>query len=490
MLMENWNFIVIGSGIAGLNFALNAAEKGKVLVITKKHVAESSTNYAQGGISAVLDQADSFERHVEDTLKAGSYHNDRDAVEFVVKNGPAAIKRLIEFGVEFDEEEGHIDLRLEGGHSAKRVVHVGDYTGKAIEEALVNRVKEHADIEVWEDAFAADLLVKNQICYGVQIIRNQGVENIFADATILATGGLGQIYKFTSNPVISTGDGFGMAKRAGCDFRDMEFMQFHPTAFAWQGRARFLLTESLRGEGAFLCREDGTPFMREYDQRGDLAPRDVVARCVYAESKRGKVYLKFPEEDKDLAEVKFPYVSRMLKDYGFDLGSDLIPVMPAAHFICGGVKTDLKGRTGIRNLFAFGEVAGTGVHGANRLGSNSLLEALVFSGEIVGQLKQHDQINSPIFDLPEYCNQQGDEIESWQLKIRQVMWDLVGIVRTGEALESGRQELEGLQVLIEQEIKKGVNEDLVVTLNMVNAGLLIVKAAIERKESLGGHFVD
>lgn len=489
--MKGFDFIVVGSGIAGLNFALNAAEKGRVLVLTKKDVAESSTNYAQGGISAVLDKADSFDEHVKDTLEAGAHHNNVEAVEFMVKKGPEAIKRLIEFGVEFDESEGHIDLRLEGGHSSNRIVHVGDYTGKAIEEALVRRVKEHDGIEVWEDAFVVDVLIGGERCSGVRVIRDGGLLNVYASAVILATGGLGRIYKYTSNPGISTGDGLAMAARAGCSFRDMEFVQFHPTAFCWEGEVKFLLTEALRGEGAYLCDENRK---RVLEEGGELAPRDVVARAVFEKSKSGQIYLKFPENDADLAEVKFPHIYKMLQDYGLDLGSDLIPIMPAAHFICGGIETDLKGRTGVEGLFAFGEVAGTGVHGANRLGSNSLLEALVFSGEIVDEIgRDSSSVLDGEFDF--VSNKLVDvEDEEALLKtmdrIKEIMWEKVGIVRGDRGLEEAVAELGQIKKDLEQTYEKDVSEDLMVALNMVTAGLLVAKAALGREGNLGGHWKD
>jgi len=496
--MKKFDFIIIGSGIAGLNFALNAAEKGRVLVLTKKQVAESSTNYAQGGISAVLDKADSFQQHVEDTMKAGGGYNDRKAVEFMVKNAPAAIRRLIKFGVEFDEDGGRIDLRLEGGHSSNRIVHVGDYTGKAIEEALVRRVRGHERIEVWEDSFAVDLLkirsFDADVCVGAQIIRNGALENVFALRVVIATGGLGQIYKYTSNPRISTGDGMAMAARIGCEFRDMEFVQFHPTAFAWDGEVRFLLSEALRGEGAFLCHEDGEAFMSNYDKKGDLAPRDLVARAVFEEAKKGDVYLKFPKNVAEYAEVKFPYISRMLADYGLKLGYDFIPVMPAAHFICGGIKTNLNGMTNVKNLFAFGEVAWTGVHGANRLASNSLLEALVFGQKIVekglGVFDHVEDISGFDFSDKKVVVVGNKEFyDDSRKKIQRIMWENVGIVRRVSEMKLALSELRALKKEIQNDFDGFVGEELVVVLNMVTVAILVVEAALRRKVSLGGHFV-
>lgn len=499
------SFIIIGSGIAGLNFALHAVKIGPVLIITKKRTVESGTNYAQGGIAAVLSKLDNFEKHIKDTLEAGSYHNDRKAVTFIVKHGPKAVMGLIEMGVPFaTDEKGQLILTKEGGHCERRIAFVGDYTGQEIESTLIKKVKKNPRIKIEEHAIALDLLVKNGICYGVQVLEKNKesschpqIKNIFASVTVLATGGLGQIFKYTTNPKISTGDGLGMAYRAGAKFKDLEFIQFHPTALNLKRKPTFLLSEALRGEGAVLRNYRKERFMQKYHPKADLAPRDVVARAVYLESKRalpadrqGSVYLDITHEKPDQIKTRFPQIYQKLLSYGLDLTKDLIPISPAAHYACGGIKVNLKGKTGIRNLYAFGEVTCTGVHGANRLASNSLLEALVFSTQILekAQKKIHP-LSPPRFSKPPLIpstpvlNQKLNLIKK---TLREIMWQKVGIVRNQRNLKDALAQLKKIEKTLPQ---KGINEKINEVRNMLIAAKLVTEAAFKRKKNLGGHYL-
>lgn len=486
--MEHFDVIIVGSGIAGLNFALRAAEKYEhVLVITKKKVALSSTNFAQGGIAAVLSGLDNFNKHVRDTLVAGSFHNDRKAVKYMAAHGPAAVRRLMEMGVPFAMEQGRISLTREGGHACRRIAFVSDYTGQAIEEVLVRKIRNNRRIKLMEHTFAADLLVKNKICYGVQILRGKKFENIYADLTVLATGGMGQLYSHTTNPGISTGDGIAMASRAGCRLRDLEFVQFHPTALKLEGCPRFLISEAVRGEGAYLRNANGERFMLKAHKLAELAPRDVVAREIFLQGKKGPVYLDFTHKPKSFLRIRFPNIYKTLKSYGLDLSRDLIPVSPAAHFICGGIDVNSKGDTGIKNLYAFGETACTGVHGANRLASNSLLEALVFSDRILSAKPVKKK--PPEFVLPEFSATTGAQrkkIQKFREKFRQIMWDQVGIIRNAKKLKKTIGEIKSIKKAISNIGASSL--ELLELKNMLQAGELIAKSALKRKQSLGCHY--
>lgn len=493
--MKNPDFIIIGSGIAGLNFALSAAKLGKVLIITKKKTVHSSTNHAQGGIAAVLDKTDDFKTHVEDTLTAGAYHNDRKAVEFMVRKGPEAIRKLIEFGVNFAHHKGEIILTREGGHKKRRIAFVGDYTGKEIEAALIKNVKKHPNIEILEHTTAVDLLVKNGECFGVQIIRNKKIENLPTGAVIIATGGIGQLYKCTTNPKISTGDGLAIGRRAGLKTKDLEFIQFHPTALALKGAKAFLLSEALRGEGAYIVNGKGERFMKKTHAMAELAPRDIVARAIYEELKKSRVYLDMRHLDAEHTKVRFPHIYSTLLRYKLDLTKDLIPIAPAAHYICGGLKINRKGETCIKNVFAFGEVACTGVHGANRLASNSLLEALVYSNEISENLKKnHTKINNAkSFERPSYKQNSKSEnkfITQLESKLKKTMWEHTGIVRTESGLQNGLWEISNLKKKLDKKFKPNVtNEKLLEIRNMLEAAKAITESAATRKQSLGAHYI-
>lgn len=489
--------IVVGSGIAGLNFSLRATEQGfKVILITKKKIAESSTNYAQGGIAAVLEKTDDFQKHVKDTLKAGAYHNDKRAVEFMVRHGPSAIKRLIELGVPFATHHGKILLTKEGGHSERRIAFVGDYTGREIERILVKKARKNPNIVILEHTFVIDILVKRGICYGVSVFLNGKIKNLFASAVVLATGGLGQIFKITTNPEISTADGYAMACRAGCAFKDMEFIQFHPTTFMSKSGKVFLLSEALRGEGAYLRNHRLKRFVNE------LANRDIAARKIFKELKHGPVYLDLRHKNPAEIKTRFPQIYQTLKKYGFDIIKDLIPVMPAAHYSCGGIKTDLHGRTKIKNLFAFGEAAWTGVHGANRLASNSLLEATVFSdqvlksaGDSAGDGSLQNKENKTKWTVhPDRQPVDSRKLQKIEQTLKNTMWKYCGIIREERGLKKAREIIEELilnSCFHGNNTHDGgafFNQKLWEVKNMLQTSLLVVDAAGKRKKSLGCHF--
>lgn len=486
------NFLVIGSGISGLNFALRAAQKGEVIIVTKKKIIDASTNFAQGGIAAVLDKYDSIEKHIEDTLKSGCYHNDKKAVEFMVKNSPAAIHRLIELGVHFEKEHGKLKLTQEGGHHHRRIAYVGDYTGQEIERILVKRVREHPNIRIFENAFALNLITKRKVCYGAQIIHKKKIENIFADQTILATGGLGQIFSETTNPGIATGDGIAMAISAGCKAKNMEFIQFHPTAFAKKISPRFLISETVRGEGAKLVNSKGEFFMKGRHRLNDLAPRDIVAREIYKESQNGSVYLDISHKKRDYLKKRFPKIYAKLKKYGYDMAKDRFPVTPAAHYACGGIKTDLQGKTCIKNLFAFGEVTCTGVHGANRLASNSLLEALVFSNQVAEKIKAGKKLKIVTLERETIINEKSASTKQAKKHIKEIqkiMWEYAGIVRNRKKIK--KEAIPKIKTIIKQlSYIHGINQTIAEAKNLASTSLLILQSAAKRKKSLGCHFVE
>ncbi|MBU1992088.1 MAG: L-aspartate oxidase [Patescibacteria group bacterium] len=479
----NPDFIIIGSGIAGLNLALSAAKKGKVLIITKKRAVESNTNRAQGGIAAVLAKTDDFKKHVKDTMTAGSYHNNKKAVEYMVERGPKVIQNLIDLGLEFTTSGGVIDLGQEGGHSHRRIAHVGDFTGQEIEKILVQKVKENSKITVWENTFALELIVKNKICNGVQIIKKGKIENIYASAVIIATGSIGQLYRYTTNSKISTGDGIAMAMRAGCKTKDLEFIQFHPTVLDKNINPKFLLSEALRGEGAVLRNSKGEIFMKSIHPQAGLAPRDIVSRAIWKELEKGPVYLDITGENSEMVRTRFPNIYKTLLKYKYDLTKDRVPISPAVHYSCGGIKVDLHGQTCIKNLFATGEVTHTGVHGANRLASNSLLEALVFSEEITDKLKKRKG-KSEAFAKPSITEEKGAQIRK---RIRELMWKYAGVIRTKKGLVKLQKELGKLEKLFPSSSKTNIT--LAETKNMLTVAKKITSSALKRDKSLGCHFI-
>lgn len=487
--------VVIGSGISGLNFALRAAEKGnRVLVITKKKVAHTGTNFAQGGIAAVTSQPDNFKKHIKDTLVAGCFHNNKKTVDYVVKQGPKAIERLIELGVPLATHMGKLLLTREGGHSERRIAFVSDFTGQSIEKMLIKSVRKNPNITLFEHTFAVDLLVKNKTCHGVCILHKNKLMHVFSKTVVLATGGLGQIYENTTNPKISTGDGIALASRAGCAFRDLEFVQFHPTALKLKGKPRFLISEAVRGEGAYLLNKNGERFMLKKHPLAELAPRDIVARAIFEQEKAGPVFLDLRHKDTDFLKTRFVQIYKKLSEYGLDPKKDLIPVSPAAHYICGGIKVNLRGETNIKNLYSFGEVAGTGLHGANRLASNSLLEALVFSDRISASINPKTPFKNPPKSLS-FTAVKLKKINVTERKklhhiiktLKKTMWCDVGIIRSKKSLTNALMTIKNLLIQISK-IKK-INQETVEAKNMLQTAELITKFALARQKSLGCHFI-
>jgi len=491
-----FDFLVIGSGIAGLNFALHAAKYGTVAVITKKELMESNTNYAQGGIAAVLNKKDSFDKHIKDTLKAGCYLNDKKAVTIMVKEAPAQIKELVKFGVGFNREHGHLALTKEGGHSARRIVHAKDATGREIEHALLFHIRRNKNIFTFESHIAIDLLLKNMKCLGAVVFDNENkkIDYFNSKVTILATGGSGQVYERNCNPKIATADGVAIAYRAGAAIKDMEFIQFHPTALAKKNKPTFLLSETIRGEGGILKNARHEAFMKKYHLSKDLAPRDIVSRAIWQELKKGPVYLDIRSRGSAYIKKRFPYIYNELWWFGVMMDKDLIPVAPAAHYMCGGVATNINGETSIPGLYAFGEVARTGVHGANRLASNSLLECLVFSSRALKSAKNYirrktkDERRIAIkkFKINYKINPQ---IIILKKQIQKLMWENVGIIREEQKMQVTLNKLKNIAEKIEKIYNRGINKNITELRNICQAAILITTAAISRKKSIGAHFL-
>lgn len=508
------DYLVIGSGAAGLSFALRAAGKGTVTVITKKMRADSNTNYAQGGIASVFDPEDSFESHIEDTLKGGVGLCFRDAVEMIVREGPARIKDLQSWGVSFTYKEGTtLDLGREGGHTRNRIVHAMDKTGKVVEQALLDTVKNHPNITVLEHYSAVELITEHHLmiggrtredsihCWGIYALNGKTgkVDLFLAKVTLLATGGCGEVYLHTSNPSIATGDGVAMAYRAGAAVANMEFMQFHPTTLYHPGGDSFLISEAVRGHGGILRNKQGRAFMKDYDSRAGLAPRDVVARAIDREIKKSGdscVYLDVTHLDSEDIRTRFPQINEKLLTLNIDMTEEPIPVVPAAHYMCGGVLTDLSGRTTLKGLYATGEVACTGVHGANRLASNSLLEALVFSEKAHISAGEYIDTHAIVIpDIPAWDDRGTFDHDEWVLishdrkEIQRLMWDYVGIVRSDERLQRNLQRIELISQQIETYYKKTtVTPELLELRNLSCVASLITRSALFRKESRGLHY--
>ncbi|MDQ1279539.1 MAG: L-aspartate oxidase [Thermoproteota archaeon] len=487
------DFLVIGSGIAGLSFAIQASKKGRVTIITKKELMESNTNLAQGGIAAVLGTRDSFKLHISDTLRVGCGLSNIKAVETLVENGPKAIEWLITQGVEFDKTRDKLALSMESGHSKKRIVHKGDYTGREIEEALVASLRSN-DVYIFENCLALDLLTKDGRCYGAEVmaLNERRLIVFFAKATILATGGIGQVYAQTSNPYIATGDGIAMAYRAGAKLEDMEFVQFHPTTLQRKGEPNFLISETVRGEGGILRNASGEAFMTKYDIAKELAPRDVVSRAVFEELKKGAVYLDLRHKNRNFIQRRFPTIYQECLLHGIDVAEDLIPVVPAEHYLCGGVKVDLNGESSIAGLFAFGECSCTGIHGANRLASNSLLESVVFSTLGVSRATAYLKRDSSPPTLREMSvefedvDSQKDTVKG---ELQSLMWEFVGVVRRTSDLTHALLRLQRLEETITKLDKDILHSSMIELRNMITIAKLITKAASIRKESRGTHYL-
>lgn len=505
------DFLIIGSGIAGLSYALKVADRGKVAIVTKREMTETATNLAQGGIASVFSTEDTFESHFRDTMVAGAFLSHEDVVRLVVESGPQAIRDLIDWGVQFTRNaQGDYDLTREGGHSQRRILHAQDATGREIERALVEAVRRHPNITIYEHHVAVDLITEAKVkhrrlepnrCLGAYVldIRGNEVVTFGSRVTVLATGGVGKVYLYTCNPDVATGDGTAMAYRAGALIANMEFMQFHPTTLYHPYAKSFLISEAVRGEGGILKRQDGTAFMAGYHELKDLAPRDIVARAIDNEMKvRGDdcVYLDITHRGADYIRDRFPTIYETCLSYGIDMTREPIPVVPAAHYLCGGVRVDTWGESDIRNLFAIGEVSCTGLHGANRLASNSLLEGVVFADRAAR--RSLERLSRPAEPFPSIepwdtgsARDSDEEVvvaHNWD-EIRRCMWNYVGIVRSNKRLVRALRRIK----MIQEEITDYywdfyVTSDLIELRNIATVAEMIVRCALERKESRGLHY--
>ncbi len=508
------DFLVIGSGIAGLSFALKVADHGKVLVVSKTKIGETNTSYAQGGIASVMYEPDDFEKHIEDTMIAGDHLSKKDVVRMVVENGPDQIKQLIDWGTNFDKaNDQRYDLHREGGHSEHRILHHQDNTGFEIQRALIEQVKNHPNIEINDKYFAVDIITQHHLgeityrwrddieCYGAYLLNQETekVDTVLAKVTLMATGGIGNIYQTTTNPTIATGDGIAMAYRAKGIIENMEFVQFHPTSlYNPKERPSFLITEAMRGYGGLLRRRDGELFMKKYDERGSLAPRDIVARAIDNEMKNtGEDYLFLDVTHKDAEETKahFPTIYNKCLELGIDITKDWIPIVPAAHYLCGGIKVDKKGRSSIKNLYAAGECSSTGLHGANRLASNSLLEAIVyadFSAKHAIKKIAKTEFKTKIPNWNDEGTSHAEElvlITQTNKEVEQIMSNYVGIVRSNLRLKRALDRLELIYRETESLFDSStVTRKLCELRNEINVGYLTIRMAMARKESKGLHY--
>jgi L-aspartate oxidase len=503
-ILLNFDVLIIGSGLAGQSAALRLAKHCRVALVSKRQLEDSASGWAQGGIAAVLDSKDSIEEHIRDTLIAGAWLNDEAATRHVVENGRRAIEWLIEQGVPFTKDEAGYHLTREGGHSARRVIHVADATGSAVQETLTRKVRGEANITVLEHHIAIDLITGEKLgtgekrCFGAYVLdsRNGEVVTIGARNTLIATGGAGKVYLYTTNPDTSTGDGIAMAWRAGCSVANMEFIQFHPTCLYHPQAKSFLISEAVRGEGGLLKLPDGSRFMPEHDERAELAPRDIVARAIDFEmKKRGLdcVFLDISHKGEAFIKEHFPNIHARCLELGIDIAQQPIPVVPAAHYTCGGIVCDLQGRTDVSSLYVAGEASCTGLHGANRLASNSLLECLVFAEAAVTDILASN--TQPVPALPEWDESRVTDADeevvishNWD-ELRRFMWDYVGIVRTNKRLKRAAHRVR----LLKREIHEfyshfRVSHDLIELRNLVLTAELIIRCAILRRESRGLHY--
>lgn len=515
--MKDYDFLVLGSGIAGLIFALQASRRGRVAVITKKSLFDCNTDYAQGGIAAVLDATDSFDQHCMDTYMAGAELGKKQVISKIIQEGPRLIQYLIDLGTDFTRRDPSYDKRLEnlsltreGGHSHRRVAYAADSTGHQIMQALISRCRENDRIDIFEHHLAIDLITQHHIvqdegfipgisCWGAYVmdLSTNAVETFRARKTMLATGGAAQIYAHNTNPDVATGDGMAMARLAGARLANMEFVQFHPTAFWTPGGDTFLITEALRGEGAVLRLQDGSAFMDSYHPMGNLAPRDVVSRAIDAELKRrGEKYcwLDANAIPADKLKEHFPYIDTRLKAYGIDFSRDPIPVAPAAHYFCGGVLSTIEGVTDIHNLFAAGEVACSGLHGANRLASNSLLEALVIAWHAANHPSLDDEVSFP--SIPPWKEMEDFNENEWVVIshnreiLGTIMHGYVGIRRSRRLLKYALSRVENIYNEVNNFYQhNAVRREVVETRNMIIVAISVIRSALSRKESRGAHFL-
>ena len=514
-MVKRFDFLVIGSGIAGMSYALKVADKGKVALICKTTLEDANTYFAQGGIASVTNMlVDNFDKHIEDTMIAGDWISDRQAVEKVVLEAPSQIQALIDWGVEFDrDEKGEFDLHREGGHSEFRILHHADNTGAEIQESLIRAIRKHPNITIFDNHFAIEILTQHHLgievtrqtpdieCYGAYVldINTNEVHTFLSKVTLMATGGCGAVYKTTTNPLVATGDGIAMVYRAKGTVKDMEFVQFHPTALYNPGdRPSFLITEAMRGYGGILRTKDGKEFMQKYDPRLSLAPRDIVARAIDNEMKhRGDdhVYLDVTHKDPEETKRHFPNIYEKCLSLGIDITKDYIPVAPAAHYLCGGIKVDLNAASSIHRLYAVGECSCTGLHGGNRLASNSLIEAVVYADAAAKHSLEHFESYAYNEEIPEW-NDEGTKMNEEMVlisqdakEVQQIMSTYVGIVRSDLRLKRAWNRLDLLYEETEELFKQSVvSRELCELRNVINVGYLIMRQAMERKESRGLHY--
>ncbi|MEO5357825.1 MAG: L-aspartate oxidase [Nitrospirae bacterium YQR-1] len=490
MDVERVDYLIIGSGVAGLRAAIELAPHGSVCVITKDIVSESCTEYAQGGVAVALSDEDTIGIHFEDTIKAGDGLCREAAVRVLVEEGPQRIVELMSWGMEFDKSGTKLEFTLEAAHSRRRVLHAsGDSTGKEIERVLITKARSFASVRKYSFSYVLDLIVQDGVCYGAYVLKDKNIVALLAKATILSTGGIGQIFSRTTNPGVATGDGIAVAFRAGVILSDMEFVQFHPTTLYAPSAPQFLLTEALRGEGAYIKNIHKERFLSLYTPAAELAPRDIVSRAIVSEMVRTNsqfVYLDATHLDKDYLKRRFPMIYTTCLKYDIDITSELVPVSPAAHYMMGGVKTDDGGRTNIKGLFAAGEVAGTGVHGANRLASNSLLEGLVF-GQRAGVSALNENVDYSAIkpydiNLSAHTIEEPDELRSL---LRKLMWEKAGIIRCNISLTEAVTALrKWAHILSSNYMTRYENE----IKNMFQTSFMIVVSALYRKDSIGAHF--
>ncbi len=511
MKYSSYSVVIIGSGIAGLYAALKIEQQAKlpdgILLITKGKLGESNSRYAQGGMVAVLkeNKDDSVSSHISDTIRAGAGLSDFNTVKFISENSDTVVKDLLDLGVEFDRDENNkLTFTMEAAHSARRILHAGgDATGRMMEQALSKKVHENSNIDIYEETMAVELLVNSSSeCRGVIVYNEltEEYETIYSSAVILATGGVGQLYKYTTNPAGATGDGFALAYNAGAVMQDMEFVQFHPTALAFDDdENRFLISEAVRGEGAKLVDADGIEFMQKYDERRELAPRDIVTRANFNEMlEKGldNVYLNASCIDKDKLAHRFPNISKKCLEHGIDISRDFIPVAPAAHYFMGGVKTDLQARTSVKGLYAIGEVASTGLHGGNRLASNSILECVVCAYEVADYIKTltlktpkqiSEELKSVIDEYSVPLENEDMNIQEMKKELKEIMWENVGILRSEQSLMTAIEKLGDLRLRFKRNIKC-MNKDEYEFKNMLTTAMLIATSALKRRESRGAHY--
>ncbi len=514
-MVKKYDFLVIGSGIAGMSFALKVAHKGSVALICKTTLEDANTYFAQGGVASVTNLlVDNFDKHIEDTMIAGDYISDRQAVEKVVREAPAQIQQLINWGVEFDKKaDGAFDLHREGGHSEFRILHHADNTGAEIQDSLIRAIRRHPNITIYDNHFAIEILTQHHMgmvvtrqtsnveCYGAYIldISTNEVHTFLSKITLMATGGCGAVYTTTTNPLVATGDGIAMVYRAKGTVKDMEFVQFHPTALYHPGdRPSFLITEAMRGYGGVLRTKDGKEFMHKYDKRLSLAPRDIVARAIDNEMKnRGEehVYLDVTHKNPEETKRHFPNIYEKCLSLGIDITKDYIPVAPAAHYLCGGIKVDINAASSIHRLYAVGECSCTGLHGGNRLASNSLIEAVVYADAAAKHSLEHMNTYAFNEEIPQW-NDEGTKMNEEMVlitqnvkEVGQIMSTYVGIVRSDLRLKRAWNRLDLLYEETEELFKRSViSKELCELRNIINVGYLIMRQAIERKESRGLHY--